>query len=184
MSGAKKSRATIDPQTQYRGNRRQAFERRVKGLFAIYPYYPDRNPAETKSGVCPFNLWRSEMSDSDSRHIARESMFLMADLRVDGQEDEHRVKVRNLSNGGLMAEGAVRIGNGTDVRLNLRNIGWVDGVVAWVQDNRFGVAFKGEVDAKLARLPVSNGEQPELPRYVRPVLLDPKSVLKAPIRKV
>jgi len=124
------------------------------------------------------------MSNSDSRHIARESMFLMADLRVDGQEEEHRVKVRNLSNGGMMAEGVVRVTNGTAVRINLRNIGWVDGAVAWVQDNRFGVAFKQEVDAKLARMAVGSGDKVELPRYVRPVLLDPKDKLKAPLRKV
>lgn len=124
------------------------------------------------------------MSNSDSRHIARESMFLMADLRLDGQEDLHRVKVRNLSNGGMMAEGHVRIANGTAINVNLRNIGWVDGTVAWVQDNRFGIAFKDPVDAKLAKVPVDGGGKIELPRYVRPVLLDQSSLSNAPIRKI
>ena len=110
-------------------------------------------------------------------------MFLMADLRVDGQDELHRVKVRNLSNGGMMAEGKVRVASGSTIGVNLRNIGWVDGVVAWVQDTRFGIAFLEEVDARLARLQ-STGQVMELPRYVRPVLLDEKARGNPPLRKI
>jgi len=91
------------------------------------------------------------MGDSDSRHIARDSLFIMADLRVDGQDGEHRLKVRNLSAGGLMAEGAVKVGRGDSVEVALRNAGWVRGTVAWVQDSRFGVAFAEEIDPKAVR---------------------------------
>jgi hypothetical protein len=126
---------------------------------------------------------RIEMDSSESRQITRESMFLMADLRVDGQVELHRVKVRNLSNGGMMADGKVRVSSGTPVSVHLRNIGWVDGAVAWVQDSRFGIAFREEVDAKLARIQ-SGGEVNELPRYVRPVLLDDRARGNPPLRKI
>ena len=39
------------------------------------------------------------MADNDHRNIARDSLFLMAELRVPGQDGLSRVKVRNLSAG-------------------------------------------------------------------------------------
>lgn len=108
----------------------------------------------------------SSMDSNDNRHIARDSLFLMADLRVDGLEGEHRIKVRNLSAGGMMGEGAVRVMRGAVVEVNIRNIGWVEGSIAWVQSNRFGVAFRDEIDPKVARAPVGqnsdDGAQPFL----------------------
>lgn len=97
------------------------------------------------------------MTDNDPRQIDRDSLFVMADLRVDGAEDEHRVKMRNLSAGGMMAEGEVKVQPGTGVNVNIRNIGWVGGSVAWVQDNRFGIAFHDEIDPKVARAPLARG---------------------------
>lgn len=91
------------------------------------------------------------MNDFDNRQITRDSLFILADLRLDGQSDIHRVKVRNLSAGGLMGEGELQIRRGALVQVRLRNAGWVDGSVAWVQDNRFGVAFQQEIDPKVVR---------------------------------
>lgn len=90
------------------------------------------------------------MGINDQRQIARDSLFLMAELRVDGIEGDHKVRVRNLSAGGLMAEGNVRPHRGQAVWVNLRNLGWIEGQVAWVQDNRFGVAFNEEIDPRPA----------------------------------
>lgn len=112
------------------------------------------------------------MFKGDNRQIERDSLFLMADLRVDGREGEHRIRVRNLSAGGMMGEGAVRVVRGAMVSTNIRNVGWVDGTVAWVQENRFGVAFRDEIDPKLAREPVGTGEDPT-PRHVRDQLVRP-----------
>lgn len=109
--------------------------------------------------------------ENEHRQIARDSLFVMADLRLDGQTLEHRVKVRNLSAGGLMAEASLQVLRGTVVWINIRNIGWVEGCVAWVQDNRFGVAFREEIDPKVARVPVQAGEN--TPRFVKPPLLPP-----------
>jgi len=91
------------------------------------------------------------MNGNENRQIERDSLFVMADLRVDGLDGEHRIKVRNLSAGGMMGEGAVRVARGAIVEANIRNIGWVEGSVVWVQGDRFGVAFRDEIDPKLAR---------------------------------
>ena len=98
------------------------------------------------------------MESSENRHLSRDSLFVMADLRIDGVPGEHRIKVRNLSSGGMMGEGSVRVARGTPVRVNLRNIGWTRGSVAWVQDNRFGIAFETEIDPLDVREPVTSGD--------------------------
>jgi PilZ domain len=101
------------------------------------------------------------MDDNEHRQIARDSLFVMADLRVDGLEGEHRVRIRNLSAGGLMAESPLKVQRGQLVWTNVRNIGWVEGTVAWVQDDRFGIAFRDEIDPRIARLPSQNSDEPE-----------------------
>ena len=115
------------------------------------------------------------MSNVETRQVDRDSLLLLAQLRVDGGESEFRVKVRNLSAGGMMAEGTVPVTRGSLISIALRNIGWVDGTVAWKQDDRFGIAFVEEIDPKLARAPVAAG-QPDLaaPRFTRPPI-DPHS---------
>jgi hypothetical protein len=94
------------------------------------------------------------MTNLDTRQVARDSLLLLARLRVDGQDHVHSVKIRNLSAGGAMAEGLVQVARGTGVSVELRNIGWVDGTVAWKQDSRFGIAFAQEIDPIRARVPV------------------------------
>ncbi|WAT17341.1 PilZ domain-containing protein [Aurantiacibacter sp. MUD11] len=97
------------------------------------------------------------MSNVDTRQLDRDSLFILAQLRVDGQEQVYRVKVRNLSAGGMMAEGDVKVLRGALVEVELRNLGWVEGSVAWKEDNRFGIAFVDEIDPKQARSPVAGG---------------------------
>lgn len=108
------------------------------------------------------------MGENDHRQIARDSLFVMAELRVDGLPGEHRVRVRNLSAGGLMAEGEINLQRGQVVWLNVRNIGWVEGSVAWVEGSRCGIAFRDEIDPRVARAPIVPGES--TPRYVKPPL--------------
>lgn len=91
------------------------------------------------------------MAGNEQRQINRDSLFMLAGLRVDGRDPVRRVKIRNLSGGGLMAEGDMRVVTGMPVDVELRNLGWVAGVVAWVQENRFGIAFHDEIDAKSVR---------------------------------
>jgi hypothetical protein len=92
------------------------------------------------------------------RELNRDSLFLMAEVRLDGVEGEHRVRVRNLSAGGMMADGDVKASRGQSCQVSLRNLGWIDGTVAWVQDGRFGVAFREEIDPKEVRAPVVQGD--------------------------
>jgi PilZ domain len=111
------------------------------------------------------------MDESENRQIARDSLFVMADLRLDGSHEEHRIKVRNLSAGGMMGEGAVRVFRGAIIEVNIRNIGWIEGSIAWVEENRFGIAFREDIDPKVARAPLNDGEHSS--RYARPPLSDP-----------
>jgi hypothetical protein len=111
------------------------------------------------------------MSHVETRQVDRDSLLLLAQVRVDGSDADYAVKVRNLSAGGMMAEGSVPVARGSLVSVALRNIGWVDGTVAWKQDDRFGIAFVEEIDPKLARAPLVAGP-PDLssPRFTRPPL--------------
>ena len=92
------------------------------------------------------------MSEDENRRAARDSVFLFAALRVAGEDAEHRVKVRNLSETGLMAEGDARIRPGSTVTIELRNIGQVEGSVAWVMGSRFGVMLSNPLDPLKVRL--------------------------------
>lgn len=113
------------------------------------------------------------MSAVDTRNLGRDSLFLMAGLKTDGSDAEQRIKVRNLSAGGMMAEGDLKLARGTRVFINLRNIGWISGTVAWVQDARSGIAFAEEIDPKLARAPVKSENDSDTPRFVRPAGIAP-----------
>ena len=118
------------------------------------------------------------MADHDHRQLTRDSLFLLADLRVQGQDDSCRIKVRNLSSGGMMAEGPLKAARGTLVSVHIRNIGWVEGAVAWVQGDRAGIAFAEDIDPMVARAPVTVGEG--TPRFVKP----PLAFDGAPVRKI
>ena len=106
------------------------------------------------------------MSGVDTRHVDRDSLFLSADLRFEGDPTTHRVRVRNLSALGMMAEGDVRTLAGTRVVVSLRNIPPIDGSVAWVHGQRFGIAFAQEIDPKAPRSPVGTGDV-AAPRYAQ-----------------
>ena len=112
------------------------------------------------------------MTGLDTRHINRDSLFLMADIRLEGDTAPHRVKVRNLSAAGMMAEGDLPVLRGTRMTVELRNLPPVDGSVAWVQDQRFGIAFAREIDPKAPRTTIGNGDL-ATPRYVRPSTIAP-----------
>ena len=98
------------------------------------------------------------MTGVETRSVMRDSLFLLADIRVEQGADVHRVRVRNLSDGGMMAEGNLAVKRGHRVDVELRNIGCVAGSVAWVTDNRFGIAFDEEVDSQQARRPLQTDE--------------------------
>ncbi len=93
------------------------------------------------------------MTGVETRSVSRDSLFLLANVRIEQETDQHRVRVRNLSDGGMMGEGTLRVKRGNRVEIELRNIGKIGGSVAWVQDQRFGIAFDEEVDSQMSRKP-------------------------------
>ncbi len=97
---------------------------------------------------------------------ARDSLFLLADLTIEDSGQQHKVKVRNLSAGGMMVESDLDVTQGQSIVVNLRNIGPVRGEIAWARSGRFGVAFNRPVNPKLARKPVGSSAD-ETPRYLR-----------------
>ena len=101
------------------------------------------------------------------REVPRDSLFLLATLKIDGRPDVANVRVRNLSAGGLMAEYAQSVEVGTAICVELRGVGAVHGHVAWVAEGRVGVAFTRPINPILARKPV--GAAPEPKRTQRPL---------------
>jgi len=85
----------------------------------------------------------------------RDSLFLTALMRLGSETRRREVRVRNLSEGGLMVELAKVAEVGTPVALELRGIGDVTGKVAWCTAGRIGIALDSPIDPKLARKPVS-----------------------------
>lgn len=96
----------------------------------------------------------------------RESFFLMARLCVRRSDASWDVRIRNLSEGGLMAEVPKILDVGTEVTLDIRGIGEVAGKVAWFAEGRAGVALDHPIDPSRARKPVGRGEH--TPVYAKP----------------
>lgn len=124
------------------------------------------------------------MNNVDTRQVNRDSLFLLAQLRIEGSEELYRVKVRNLSAGGMMAEGAVMVDRGQLVSVELRNIGWVKGSVAWKQDDRFGIAFVDEIDPARARAPVTSAPPPGVSAVHKPILPPTPAPDSSRLRKI
>jgi PilZ domain len=108
----------------------------------------------------PFNPLETDVKRGQNR----DSLFAKAVLRFPVTGDEREVRVRNISSGGLMAEAPLRTPRGDPIEVNLRNIGWVSGKVAWVAESRFGIAFDYPIDPKMMAMRESTGY--EIPRYL------------------
>ena len=102
----------------------------------------------TKPFLPPFE---GESEGEVQRDKDRDSLFLQADVRIPGKCSTTRVRVRNLSAGGLMAEAPVEVERGDVVHIGLRNIGDLSGKVAWKAEGRFGIAFDRPIDPKQVR---------------------------------
>jgi hypothetical protein len=100
------------------------------------------------------------------RSMDRDSLFLKAVLRFPNTKDEHEVRIRNVSAGGLMADIRADAPRGESVEIKLRSIGWVSGHIAWVTDGRVGIAFDHPINPKDARKPANAGVR-ELPFYLQ-----------------
>ena len=104
-----------------------------------------------------------------ARARKRDSLFLAARLTFDGGTATHDVRVRNLSEGGLMAEYEQPVAPGTSVTLEMRGLGELTGRVAWCTRGRLGIAFDFPIDPARARKPVGTGAM--TPSFVKPVIV-------------
>lgn len=93
---------------------------------------------------------------ASQRDGSRDSLLLTGLLRV-ADDAEISVLVRNLSSGGLMAEYAPHVAQGTPVEIEVRGLGRVGGRIAWATEGRIGIAFDRKVDPMAARKPVAPG---------------------------
>ena len=88
-------------------------------------------------------------------HSDRDTLLLVADIVAEGEMSAARFTVRNLSPGGMMAQGEGTLPADARVTVTLRNIGPVQGRVAWIGDGRYGIAFDNEIDPQAVRAPVA-----------------------------
>lgn len=93
-------------------------------------------------------------SIAKKRQAGRDSLFLTSEVTVEGAFKPVTVRVRNLSPGGMMIDGNAIFHEGAIVKVAIRGIGSVAGKIAWMVEDRVGVAFDEEVDPKGARAPV------------------------------
>lgn len=105
---------------------------------------------------------------ASGRQDARDSLFLMAGLRLANESGSTPVRVRNLSAGGMMADYPEGLDQAVAVHVDIRGIGWVPGHVAWCTAGRIGIAFDRPIDPMLARKPVGQGGH--TPVFVKPIL--------------
>jgi hypothetical protein len=131
----------------------------------------------------PAEQMDAENQQSSQRSNNRNSLLLKAILRFPASAQEREVRVRNLSSGGLMAEAPIQASRGEVVEVNLKNMGWITGKVAWVAESRFGVAFDYPVDPKAARQNItSNALDENMPTYLRK--LNNAALNKPPLRRL
>lgn len=107
-------------------------------------------------------------SGSSQRVKGRDSLFLTARLTLAGEREVREVRVRNLSEGGLMVEIDRDVTEDTVVILTLRGVGEVTGKIAWSAEGRIGIAFDRSINPMLARKPVGKGAG--TPHYAKPQL--------------
>ncbi|APG63620.1 hypothetical protein LPB140_05530 [Sphingorhabdus lutea] len=100
------------------------------------------------------------------RVSGRDSMFLQAKLRFVNGGSEGIIRVRNISEGGMMAEAPIQAARGEMIEIELRNIGVVPGKIAWVAEGRVGISFDYQIDPKLTRHSVAENNS-DIPDYLR-----------------
>jgi hypothetical protein len=112
----------------------------------------------------------SEGEEDAGNREARDSVFLHATVTATSGEGSGVFRIRNLSSGGLMAEGPFTFAPGDELDVDLRNIGVVHGRVAWAGTGRFGMMFDRAIDPKMARKPVGGGASSPPPTSAKPIV--------------
>lgn len=90
-------------------------------------------------------IWDT-MSGIETRSQSRESLFMFAEVQLAQHSQRYRVRVRNLSSSGMMGAGNLRVERGTQITVFLEGEVPLEGHIAWVHGDRFGIAFDSEID--------------------------------------
>lgn len=120
----------------------------------------------------------SSDSITRSRQLPRDSLFLSAEVAVEGGLKPVSVRVRNLSAGGMMVDSNAIFHEGSIVAAELRGIGSVSGQIAWIIEDRAGISFDKEIDPKEARAPVAAAKP--VVRFTPPTARPRRPGLKIP----
>ncbi len=122
---------------------------------------PDKSVNEPEGGEAP-------MSQFPPREARVTTILLMGKLL--SRHGETLCRIRNLSNGGLMAEVHMPLVDDDAVQIELKAGDRLSGRVRWTHERRMGIAFDEpvEVDMLLARATVRTAEQGMVraPRFV------------------
>ena len=103
------------------------------------------------------------MSAAEQRTSPRDRILLLGRLRVAGEAEIHAVRIRDLSAGGMRAQFSGRPLGHTQVAVEIRNLGWVEGRVAWQNADMIGVRFAEPIDPERARIAVTGAYQAPVP---------------------
>lgn len=103
-----------------------------------------------------------------ARAAPRDSLFLLSTVKSADGREIGKLRVRNLSATGLMADCEYPVAAGSIIICNLRGLGDVPGTVAWARNGRIGVAFDHGIDPQMTRK-TGSGETSKvmLPDYLR-----------------
>jgi hypothetical protein len=97
-------------------------------------------------------------TDTSAGRAKRDSIFMLAEIMDANGKLMDKVRVRNLSATGMMAESQSALREGDAITIVLRGIGDVAGRITWVRGGKIGVSFDTEIDPQAARRPVGAGQ--------------------------
>ena len=99
------------------------------------------------------------MSAAEQRTSPRDRILLLGKLRVAGEAEIYAVRIRDLSASGMRAQFSGRPLGHTKVAVEIRNLGWVEGHIAWQNADMIGVRFAEPIDPERARIAVTGAYQ-------------------------
>ena len=95
------------------------------------------------------NTSKSGGADADDprnrRESARHRVLLVREIQTEGMAEPVRIRVRDISARGMMAEASVRMQEGERLILHLADGGQVAGAVLWVRGLSFGIIFESDL---------------------------------------
>ena len=108
----------------------------------------------------------------DLRAAVRRRVLMRCSMRLQGQVEEWRLTVKDLSSTGMKARSVANVFPGTRVEISLPQIGWVPGEIVRIEgEEAIGIRFEAIIDTKKTQVKVSGsyGAPPSLPPQLRRV---------------